>query len=92
MAIKSVLIEDVEHCWLCGSSRNVEEHHCISGRGRRQVCEKYHLTVPLCHLCHMRLHDHGEYDKELKQVAQRYYEKNIGTREDFRQEFGKSWL
>lgn len=92
MAIKSVLIEDVEHCWLCGSSRNVEEHHCISGRGRRQVCEKYHLTVPLCHRCHMNLHDTGEMDLFFKTFAQRYYEKHIGTREQFREDFGKSYL
>lgn len=31
-------------------------------------------------------------DLELKQAAQVFYEVNIGTREDFIREFGKSYL
>lgn len=31
-------------------------------------------------------------DLEMKQVAQIFYEVNIGTREDFIREFGKSYL
>lgn len=56
------------------------------------MADKYKLIVPLCHRCHMRLHDTGEMDYFLKTFAQRYYEKHIGTREQFRQDFGKSWL
>lgn len=89
---KSVLTKDVEHCFLCGRFGPEDMHHCISGRGRRQIADKYGLIVPLCRLCHSRLHDNGEGDQELKKYAQTYYEKHIGTREQFRQDFGKSWL
>lgn len=92
MAIKSVLIEDTEHCWLCGDSRNVEGHHAIHGQGRRKVADKYGFIIPLCHRCHMHLHDTGEFDLFFKTFAQKYYEKHIGTREQFREDFGKSWL
>ena len=90
--MKSVLVDDLDHCWMCGSPHNVEGHHAIHGQGRRQVADRYGFIVPLCHLCHMRLHDHGEGDLELKQMAQTYFEKHLGTREEFREAFGKSWL
>lgn len=92
MAIKSVLIEDTEHCWLCGDLRNVEGHHAIHGQGRRKVADKYGFIIPLCHRCHMHLHDTGEFDLFFKTFAQKYYENHIGTREQFRKDFGKSWL
>lgn len=56
------------------------------------MADKYGFIIPLCHRCHMNLHDTGEMDLFFKQFAQRYYEKHIGTREQFRQDFGKSWL
>lgn len=90
--MRSVLVDDLEHCFLCGRFGPEDMHHCISGRGRRQIADKYGLIVPLCRLCHMRLHDHGEGDLELKQMAQTYFEKHLGTREEFREAFGKSWL
>lgn len=31
-------------------------------------------------------------DLKLKQMAQTYFEDNLGSREDFRSVFGKSWL
>lgn len=36
--------------------------------------------------------DAKKVDEVLKEMAQRYYESNYGTREDFIQEFGKSVL
>lgn len=35
--------------------------------------------------------NHG-IDLHLKQMAQLHYEKNHGSREDFIEKFGKSWL
>ena len=35
--------------------------------------------------------NHG-LDLQLKQKAQRYFEENIGDRDDFREIFEKSWL
>ena len=33
-----------------------------------------------------------EVQMTLKQMAQRYFEEHIGSREEFREVFGKSWL
>jgi hypothetical protein len=38
------------------------------------------------------VHFNKELDLKLKEMAQRYYEENYGTREDFIKEFGKSYL
>lgn len=34
----------------------------------------------------------GQIDQKLKKMAQQYYEAHCGSREDFRNEFGKSYL
>jgi hypothetical protein len=38
------------------------------------------------------VHFNKENDLIIKKMAQEYYEKNIGTREDFRRDFIKSYL
>jgi hypothetical protein len=39
----------------------------------------------------MALHDHGEGDLDLEQIAQKAFEREYGG-EKFREVFGKSWL
>lgn len=86
-------LQHYKSCYLCGSARNLESHHCLHGTANRKKADLYGLTVWLCHDCHMRLHDRDTAaDRHLQQVAQKYFEDNIGTREDFRREFGKSYL
>lgn len=77
-------------CYLCGSRRDIEVHHCLHGP-RRKAADKYGLVVPLCRHCHTLLHDHGIADQELEEVAQRVFERDH-TREEFMREFGKSYL
>ena len=36
--------------------------------------------------------ENKQIDNKLKRMAQEYYEEHYGSREDFRQEFGKSYL
>lgn len=50
------------------------------------------MTVMLCHECHMRLHDHGEGELRLKQIAQYYWEQTYGTRDEFIIRYGKNFL
>ena len=60
--------------------------------------EKYGFVVPLRPDLHpngvnfKRTPENLKIDLFLKQEAQLHYEENIGSREDFRREFGKSWL
>ena len=93
--LKSVFTDDMDTCIFTGSPY-VERHH-IYGSFNRKKSEKYGFVVPLRY----DLHPNGtradaryakDIDEHLKRKAQGYYEKYIGTREDFIQEFGKSYL
>lgn len=63
----------------------------------KKPCEKYGFVIPL----RPDLHPNGVFanrkyakqiDAKLKTMAQEYYEEHYGTRDDFRREFGKSYL
>lgn len=89
------MVDDTEHCIFCHSTY-VEEHHCFFGTSNRAIAEKYHLTLPLCNKHHTGSgnspHMNRIIDLAMKCWAQSVYEQKIGTREDFRREFGKSYL
>ena len=87
-------------CALCGRNGSVDlldKHHVFGGANRRKS-EKYGATVYLCHeRCHERgadaVHNCRETDLMLKRQKQRELMENLGwTEDDFRREFGKSWL
>ena len=90
----SCLTNDMNRCYFTGSSI-VERHHVFPAANRTK-CEKYGFVVPL----RPDLHPNGvhagprakEIDTILKERCQEYYEAHYGTREDFRKEFGKSYL
>lgn len=90
----SVFTDDMDHCYFTGTAP-VERHH-IWGGANRKNSEKYGFVIPL----RPDLHPNGaqagknaaEIDLKLKQMAQEYFEKHCGTREDFRRIFGKSVL
>ena len=91
-------------CYLCrlfydhSNQRGLHRHHIYPGgtSGRRKMCDKYDLTVMLCPMHHNAseegVHFNRENDLILKQMGQRYYEENIGTREEFIRDFIKSYL
>lgn len=84
--------KDKQQCFLCGRYGQLEEHHCLHGTSNRKNAEKYGLKVYICPICHRNLHDKGENDVYLIKYAQTYFEANLGSRNDFRAIFGKSWL
>ena len=98
---KSVLQNEIE-CYLCrklfneSNTHYLHEHHIFEGTARRNVSEKYGMKVRLC-AAHHNMSDEGVHfnsraDMLLKQEAQRYFEANIGTREQFIDLFMKSYL
>ena len=93
--MKSVLQSEKE-CFVCGTTQGLHEHHCLYGTSNRKNAEKYGLKVWLCgyhhNLSNEGVHFHKGLDLHLKKMAQRYFEKEQGTREDFRRIFGKSYL
>ena len=86
------MIDDQRVCKMCGTTNDLEHHHCIHGAGRRNLADEDGLIVFLCHNCHMRLHDTRNIDLAYIKMAQRFYEKNIGSRAKFMKRYGKSWL
>lgn len=91
---KSIMVEDMEHCIFCG--RSAEEHHVFFGTSNRKISDKYGLVVPLCPEHHRNGADSPHKNKTVRLVlecwAQTVYESQIGTRDDFRGDFGKSRL
>lgn len=98
---KSVLQKNKE-CYLCRklfdeeNIYNLHEHHVYGGKGRRSISERVGMKVFLC-APHHNMSDEGVHfnsraDMLLKQEAQRFYEANIGTREQFIELFGQSYL
>lgn len=93
--LTSVFTDNMDQCIFTGSYY-VERHH-IFGASNRKHSEEYGFVVPLRY----DLHPNGaradqryakQIDEHLKKMAQEYYEKHYGTREDFRRTFGKSYL
>ncbi|RDU22857.1 phosphoenolpyruvate carboxykinase [Anaerosacchariphilus polymeriproducens] len=92
----SVLTDDLEHCFVCDSSP-VAIHHIFYGTSNRKKSETYGFLVPLHPYFHTNSDNaihrgNKQLDLHLKQLAQSYYEENIGTREEFIKEFGRNYL
>ncbi len=91
--MKSIIQDENEEvCYICGQYAQTV-HHVLHGTANRKLADKDGLVVRLCHKCHMNLHDHGSFDRELQRIAQtrwmEYYEK---SEDDFRERYGKSYL
>lgn len=90
----SVLTSDLDHCMFTASAP-VERHHVFGGANRKNS-ERRGFIAPL----RPDLHPNGVFagqsaklvDLKLKTMCQQYYEEHYGTREDFIEEFGKSYL
>ena len=91
-----------KRCWICEklgyeTTRNLEKHHIIYGRGRRDLSEHWGLHVKLCYIHHGDS-KHGvhrgntEWNRILKETAQRAFEEQKGTREEFIRIFGENYL
>lgn len=91
MSAKQSIIprDSAEKCFLCGRNGPLHVHHCLHGRNRA-AADRMGLTVHLCVRCHTRLHDKGEYDRELQALAQEVYEKEHG-RAEWMERVGKNY-
>jgi hypothetical protein len=94
------VLQEHKACWRCLSRTGLESHHVFPGVANRPKSEKYGLKIWLCNACHTGrhkifgkgIHQNRPFELSVKRHAQRYYEDNIGTREDFIRIFGKSWI
>lgn len=96
MKLKSVLTDDMQHCIFTGSTQ-IHIHHIFPGT-RRKKSDQYNFVVPLAYWLHEygpeSVHENPNtgYDLQLKQMAQTYFEKHIGSRQQFIAEFGRNYL
>lgn len=99
----SIFTDNMDRCIFTGYEDppetpypQIERHHVFGGRAYRRKCEKYGFIAPL----HNSVHPNGvnapkdwqNIDTHLKQYCQKYWEDHIGTRDEFREEFGRSYL
>ena len=94
---KSIIPNNDGYCFICKKlNRRVEatdRHHMLYGSSKRALSEADGLYVNLCHPCHMRLHQDGEYKEELQKLAEltwcEHYKKSV---DDFIKRYGKNYL
>lgn len=94
---KSIVTEHEGICAFCG--RETEgEHHLIFGTAGRELSEKDGLKLPVCNDCHnmgdklRRIHDNPMAERLSKMLGQAIFEGKVGTRDDFRKRYGRSYL
>ena len=94
--LTSIFTDDLDICIFTGFTI-VERHHIFGGSNRKRS-EKYGFIAPLRPDLHpngvhfVRTDENLKIDGYLKRECQKWYEKHVGTREDFIREFGKSIL
>ena len=85
---------DEPRCYVCGSYRNLEIHHVMSGTANRKLSTKYGLVLWLCADHHRgRLGVHNDYilKERLEKDAQRAFEALYGHKQ-WMQTFRKNYL
>lgn len=91
----SIIVEDLKHCLVCGTSFNIHIHHCIYGSANRKKSEKYGLIVPLCakhhNMSNEGVHFNKELDMKLKQLAQKRF-MEIYPNQNFLDIFKRNYL
>lgn len=95
--MKSIMNTCKGTCYVCGRVGYTHEHHVFYGIANRRLSEKYGLKVDLCFMHHegtpMGVHGgNQELNQRLKQEAQRAFENQHGSRDEFMKIFGKNYL
>lgn len=94
---ESIVTEYKTICFFCGEPAQCE-HHLVFGTGLKKLAEQDGLKVPSCNRCHnmgenlVRVHENPMAETLSKMLGQAIYEKQIGTREEFRKRYGISYL
>ena len=79
--MRSIMTDNLEQCYYCGTTEDVELHHCIHGnKHNRSLATQYHLLIGCCSYHHRSINGiHGKYGKEkdlkLQAEAQLAWEK-----------------
>ena len=94
--MKSIMDTSKDECYLCKTTRNIEEHHIFYGRGNRKISDKNGFVVFLCDEHHRgwgsvhSLPNEG-LDLRVKEDCQAKYEMTH-TRAEFMKLIGRNYL
>jgi hypothetical protein len=86
----SIFTDNMDKCIICGKVRN-DKHEIFRGANRRNSM-KYGFVLPLCRECHSTKAETSEFEDFWHRQAQLYFEKNIGSREEFIRIFRRNYL
>ena len=86
----SLFTDDLEHCIIC--KRKKEHLHEIFFGSNRKKSMQYNFVIPLCSTCHSEMHRNKEWQEYWHVKGQEYWERSVGTREEFIRVFGRSYL
>lgn len=105
--MRSIMTDNLEICYFCGATENIELHHCIHGnKTLRQLSTTHHLLIGICSDCHrgpegVHSKNPGDKDIRLKREAQQAWEsrrvrkgksKPETVREDWIRIFGVDYI
>ena len=65
---KSILTDDLEHCFIC--KRQASEIHEIYSSGSRKASMIYGFTIPICRQCHQAITLNYGLNLRLKRLCQ----------------------
>ena len=85
------IMQTEKRCFITGSTRNLDLHHCFHGC-RRQAADRWGCWIWLRHDLHMELHDKNkELDRMIERACQERFEE-LYSHQEFMEVFGKSYL
>ena len=87
---KSVFTNDLTKSIMCGKPKH-NLHEIFMGRNR-QNSMKYGFVIPVCIEHHRICHNNSQIQEFWHEKGQLYFEKNIGSREEFISIFGINYL
>lgn len=87
---KSVFTDNLDICYLCGKKKN-DLHEVYAGRNRINSI-KYGFVLPICRECHSLNQNNPFFNDYWHRQGQLYWEKNIGSREEFIKVFRRNYL
>lgn len=89
------ILQNEKSCYITGQTGALHKHHIFGGIGRRALSEKYGLWVWLAPEWHnmsaLGVHYNRALDLELKQAAQRAFERGH-SRAEWMSIIGKNYL
>lgn len=86
----SVFTDNLDICYLCGRKKN-DLHEVYAGRNRINSI-KYGFVLPICRECHSLNQNNPFFNDYWHRQGQLYWEKNIGSREEFIKVFRRNYL